>query len=191
MPQTHRPESTPQPLPEQHTTLPEGWEERFDKVSGCIYYCNGKVTQWEHPSSSLPSSADHEIPLPEGWERRFDESSGCVYYCNAEVSQWEHPSSSQRSQESQEKPSDNAAKPWVSSEATPLPPGWRAMWHAQENSYYYADMETRVTQWDPPPAYEHGDWARHIDCTGQAYWESRQLGLSFHENAAGEWERYP
>lgn len=71
-----------------------------------------------------------------------------------------------------------------------LPPGWRKKWHEESNDYYYADLMAKTTQWEPPPAYVHGDWTRGFDLLGHATWSSEKLMLSFKENESGDWQRY-
>mmetsp|Transcript_113655 Transcript_113655/g.361046 ORF Transcript_113655/g.361046 Transcript_113655/m.361046 type:complete len:790 (-) Transcript_113655:100-2469(-) len=72
-----------------------------------------------------------------------------------------------------------------------LPPGWQAAFDPQRQAYYYADMETQVSSWDPPPPYAHGNWTRNFDPHSQAYWEGPQ-GICFYEKDSEkheEWER--
>eukprot|EP00928_Gymnodinium_smaydae_P089230 TRINITY_DN73219_c0_g1_i1.p1 TRINITY_DN73219_c0_g1~~TRINITY_DN73219_c0_g1_i1.p1 ORF type:complete len:942 (-),score=162.45 TRINITY_DN73219_c0_g1_i1:185-2986(-) len=82
-----------------------------------------------------------------------------------------------------------------SAESRLLPPGWRAVWDAGAAAYYYADMESNVAQWEPPPPYVHGDWERFVDRRAQrVFWASRLTGLYFYEDAAMEagsrWRRW-
>lgn len=172
----------------------------------CVSHGSGKALQTEFPDSSQSPKLD-PTSLPEGWEEYFDEGSGCVYYCNGHMSQWEHPSTAliedpknflcmkQKDHfDDKEHQVTLAAQPAVEVPAvvSPLPPGWRAVWHADTAAHYYADMEAQTTQWDPPQPYEHKDWTRRVDDAGNAFWASSELGMSFyeHEHIEGEWTRY-
>merc|ERR1711897_132569 len=71
-----------------------------------------------------------------------------------------------------------------------LPPGWYPVWDAGSDAHYFVDAETQTSQWEPPPAYVHKDWKRHVDPNGKAIWSCHQLGILFYETNAGMWERF-
>eukprot|EP00927_Polykrikos_kofoidii_P085266 TRINITY_DN922_c0_g1_i1.p1 TRINITY_DN922_c0_g1~~TRINITY_DN922_c0_g1_i1.p1 ORF type:complete len:584 (+),score=89.85 TRINITY_DN922_c0_g1_i1:115-1866(+) len=75
--------------------------------------------------------------------------------------------------------------------AVALPPGWCEAFD-QDGKVYYADMQTRVSQWTLPDHYITVPWSRHVSDTGLAYWACPSLGADycFYEDEAGcDWKR--
>ncbi|KAF8973048.1 hypothetical protein BDZ97DRAFT_1779019 [Flammula alnicola] len=120
------------------STLPKGWESRFDE-KGRKYYLdhNTCTTTWDRPSSdgSSPATDDVPFPLPGGWEWRLD-NKGRKYYLNhnTRTTTWVQPSSL-----------DAVAK-----ELGPLPKGWEVRVLPGNKSTYFVDHNTRTTTWQDP-----------------------------------------
>jgi len=164
-------------------TLADGWKEFVDPTSGCTFYCNGKVSQWEPPGDSSPpalksdddeASKDGIDDAAEGVCASLSRGGVVVVSPKLQPSGLDHHATA------------TLAK---GEKLLTLPPGWYEVWQADADVPYYADMEGRRTQWQPPPAYCHMDWKRLVDTSGRAFWTSVELGMSFYEHAAGQWKR--
>lgn len=137
-------------------------------------------------SSKIPSEKGvagqaQKSALPEGWEQYTDTQSGCAYFYNpsTKVSQWERPEAPRK----------------TIPDASSLPPGWQVVMAEEpapereaQGSWYYADLEMQVSQWDPPPAYVHSDWNRQVDPAGRPFWTSKELDMAFYESDS-KWQR--
>lgn len=152
-------------------------------------------------AAAAAEKEDEEEPLPEGWSMHIDEASGCAFYCNAETSQWERPSGRDPADAEAGVAGDVASRQLEATQplsGPSLPPGWQAVQQDDAGPYYYADAETQASQWSPPAAYVHGDWARQVDYEGclaataaapRAYWYSSVFGIRFYEDDVGDWRR--
>lgn len=166
--------------------LPKGWSEGFDKASGCTFYYSAEgVSQWERPSATpaTPAAASLAALQVAGAEP----AAGAVRQASAAAS----GGGGGLPTHGRNATGAGAAEPVevAPTKGGGLPPGWRAEWDEASAGYYFADLETGITQWERPPPYVLGDWSRHIDQSNSAYWASHQLDLRFYELGSGPWSR--
>lgn len=148
--------------------LPAGWSEHLDPTSKETFYHNAATgeSQWERPGANDLLPAPQQSPEQEAPQRQANPQEAATQAHRSSTEAREHTYT--------------------------LPPGWRAIpmqGEAGTEQFYYADVQTHVSQWQPPVAYEHGDWRRLVDSTGRAYWQcSVPQQRTFYEDDAG-WDR--
>lgn len=198
-------QATPQQL-----ALAHGWTQHLDPASGCSYYhhASTQASQWERPSEPLVDTSATSVPVSPAatepartWEeplwarqepaRAQDEPAWTPEPARA----WEEEPARTPEEPSQawEEPSTYTQDPDLLSgekrcPQAVLPPGWQAVWCEETRRYYYADVETQISQWDQPETYVHRDWRRQVDPGGRAFWNCSQLQISFYETD-GTWQR--
>mmetsp|Transcript_112646 Transcript_112646/g.325481 ORF Transcript_112646/g.325481 Transcript_112646/m.325481 type:complete len:617 (+) Transcript_112646:21-1871(+) len=135
--------------------------------------------------------------LPDGWQTAVDSATGDTFYYNTELgqSQWERPGVScspsppmtPRAEPTPESLGHTSARD-ASADGRLLPPGWQLIEASGER--YYADLETRVSQWSPPEPYKQDDWSWNVDVENNAaYWaRTHPTQISFYE-CDSDWER--
>ncbi|CAB9528092.1 Inherit from KOG: E3 ubiquitin- protein ligase [Seminavis robusta] len=133
-----------QVLQPDSSSLPFGWEERYDPGQQRNFYLDTMTgaTQWDRPqgdSSQTTNSleAASATSLPPGWQEYFSPAHNTHFYVDTTtgLAQWERPVLKQPQQFGDG------------------PMGWDEHFDAAQQRYFYVNTATGASQWERPQYY--------------------------------------